>query len=249
MNYITVNRYASVPLYAQVKESILKALSEGVLKPGDRLPTEEELCARFSISRPVVRQAYSELIAEGIITRIKGKGSFIREKEIQSHFFQELSTFEDDMKRVNMVPSTKVIIKEVLKDAKKFQTLLNLEPSEEVLHIRFLYLGNDVPMILVDTYVPHNLFPGLFKKDLEARPLYHIFETDYNRYIAQARRTVDAILVSDEGAALLNIAKASAIHEVKTLATDAQDRILEYSRAGYPGERNSFDIMIYKNHP
>jgi len=248
MNYIQISRYSPSPLYAQLKESILKAVNTGLLQPGDKLPTEEELCERFAISRPVVRQAYSELISEGVITRVKGKGSFIREKEIQSHFFQELSTFEDDMKRVQMVPSTKVIAKEVLKD-KKFQDLLKLGPQDEVLHIRFLYMGNAVPMILVDTYVPQALFPDLLDKDLEKRPLYHIFESDYNRYIVMARRTVDAILISDQGAALLNIAKGSAIHEVKTIATDMEDRILEYSRAGYPGERNSFDIMIYKHQP
>lgn len=248
MNYISISRYHPAPLYAQLKESILKALGDGTLLPGDKLPTEDELCDRFTISRPVVRQAYSELISEGIITRIKGKGSFIREKEIQSHFFQELSTFEDDMKRVGMTPSTKIITKEVIKEA-KFQDLLHLDHQEEVVHIRFLYCGNTVPMVLVDTYLPHSLFPDLLNKDLDKRCLYHIFESDYNRYIVQARRTVDAIIVSDQGAGLLNIAKGSAIHEVKTIATDIDDRILEYSRAGYPGERNSFDIMIYKQHP
>jgi len=249
MNYIKISRYLPTPLYAQLKDSILKALQEGTLKPGDKLPTEEELCERFSISRPVIRQAYSELISDGIISRIKGKGSFIREKEIQSHFFQELSTFEDDMNRVGMIPSTRVITKEIIKTDTKFHTLLNLQVPQEVLHIRFLYCGNGLPMMIVDTYVPHHLFPNLLEKDLEKRPLYHIFEADYNRYISQARRTVDAIIVSDEGAHLLNIAKGSAIHEVKTIATDQDENILEYSRAGYPGDRNSFDIMIYKQQP
>jgi len=244
MNYITISRYQPAPLYAQLKQSILKALSDGILKPGDKLPTEEELCDRFAISRPVVRQAYSELISEGIITRVKGKGSFIREKEIQSHFFQELSTFEDEMKRVGMIPSTKVITKEIIKD-KKFQDLLHLEANDEVLHICFLYFGENIPMVICDTYVPVELFPDLINKDLEKRPLYHIFESDYNRYIVMARRTVDAIIVSDQGAGLLNVPKGSAIYEVKTIATDIDDRILEYSRAGYPGERNSFDIMVY----
>jgi GntR family transcriptional regulator len=248
MNYITISRYQPTPLYAQLKQSILNALSDGTLKPGDKLPTEEELCERFAISRPVVRQAYSELISEGIISRVKGKGSFIREKEIQSHFFQELSTFDDEMKRVGMTPSTKVISKEIIKD-KKFQDLLQLGPQDDVLHIRFLYLGNNIPMVISDTYVPCVYFPDLINKDLDKRPLYHIFESDYNRYIVMARRTFDAIIVSDQGAGLLKVAKGSAIYEVKTIATDMDDRILEYSRAGYPGERNSFDIMIYKHQP
>lgn len=248
MNTITIDRHKPEPLYAQLKASILSALRDKSLKPGDRLPTEDELVRQFSISRPVIRQAYSELIAEGVITRIKGKGTFVRKKEIQSHFFQELSTFEDDMRRVDMTPSTQVLTKEILNGPNKFQDLLGLSAQEEVLHIRFLYKGNGIPMILVDTYLPHRYFPNLLEKDLEKRPLYRIFEEDYNRYVIEARRSIDAILVSDGGAALLNLPKGSAIHEVKTIATDEEDRILEYSRAGYPGERSSFDIMITR-HP
>ena len=54
--------------------------------------------------------------------------------------------------------------------------------------------------------------------------------------------------MSDEDASILNVPKGSAIHEVKTMATDLDERILEYSCAKYPGDRNSFDIMIYKQH-
>jgi len=246
MNYITINRYLPTPLYAQLKESIVKALDEGLLVPGDKLPTEEELCEHFGVSRPVIRQAYSELISDGIITRIKGKGSFIREKEIQSHFFQELSTFEDDMRRVGLTPSTTLLLKELISGDTKFHTILDLPFQQEIIHLRFLYKGNGIPMALVDSYLPHDLYPKLLEKESESKALYHIIETNYNRYIAQARRSVNAVIVSDADALILNIAKGAAIHEVKTIATDLEDQILEYSCAEYPGDRNAFDIMIYK---
>lgn len=247
MNYIMIDRYLPTPLYAQLKSSILKALHEGLIAPGDRLPTEDELCERFGISRPVIRQAYSELISEGVIVRVKSKGSFIREKEIQSHFFQSLTSIEDELRRGGMVPQTQVITKDVILFDPKIYEMMKLDSSEKVFHVRLLYKGSDRPMALVDTYIPLRFFPGIENADFETRPLYQIFESDYNRYVIQARRTVAAIIVSDNSASLLNIAKGSAIHEVKTLATDIHDQILEYSRAVYPGDRNSFDIMIYKH--
>lgn len=246
MKYITINRYLPTPLYAQLKASILQALDQKILVAGDKLPTEEEICASFGVSRPVVRQAYSELISDGIITRVKGKGSFIRETEIQSHFFQDLSTFEDDMKRVNLMPSTIVLLKEIIDEPSRFHTIFNIETDQEIVHLRFLYKGNGVPMALVDSFLPHQLFPNILEKDFEKFALYQILEADYNHYIAQARRTVDAIVVSDHDAIILNVSKGSAIHEVKTIATDLDEKILEYSCAKYPGDRNSFDIMIYK---
>lgn len=247
MKYITINRYLPTPLYAQLKASILQALDQKLLVAGDKLPTEDEICTHFGVSRPVVRQAYSELITDGVITRIKGKGSFIKEKEVQSHFFQELSTFKDDMKRVNLIPSTLVLLKEIINEPSKFHTIFDIPNQQEIVHIRFLYKGNGIPMALVDSFLPHELFPNILKKDLEKIALYQILEAEYNHYIAQARRTVDAVVVSDEDANILNVLKGSAIHEVKTIATDLDEKILEYSCAKYPGDRNSFDIMIYKH--
>ncbi|MEG1301833.1 MAG: GntR family transcriptional regulator, partial [Erysipelotrichaceae bacterium] len=81
------------------------AIIQGILKPNDKLPTEEELCKTFSISRPVIRQAYSELINEGIITRYKGKGTFVKEREIKGAFFRELSNFQNEMIRLGLNPS------------------------------------------------------------------------------------------------------------------------------------------------
>ena len=249
MYYITINHKSSTPLYAQLKASITNAINTGILKSGDKVPTEEELCERFEISRPVIRQAYSELTSEGILNRVKGIGTFIREKEIQSHFFQTISTYEEDIKRVNLIPSVKILQKEIITSTEKFQTLLNIPLGVEIVHIRFLYLGNGIPFCLVDSYVPLALFPNLLDKPLENTPLYHLFESDYNKTIVQAIRTVDAILVSDKEASILKVTKGSAIHEVKTIATDQNETILEYSRACYPGERNAFDVIIYRQQP
>lgn len=249
MNYITINHSSPTPLYAQLKASIVNAINQGILSSGDKVPTEEELCERFGISRPVIRQAYSELSSEGILHRVKGIGTFIREKEIQSHFFQTISTYEEDIRRVGLSPEVKILQREIIDTAGPFQTLLNLPPEAEVIHIRFLYLGNKVPFCLVDSYVPHALFPFLLSKALESTPLYQLLESDYSRIIVQAIRTVDAIIASDKEAVTLNIPKGAAIHEVKTIATDQNETILEYSRACYPGERNAFDVIIYRQQP
>ena len=75
-----INRDSALPLYYQLKEHIKEAIVSGHFKPNDRLPTEEQLCKIFSVSRPVVRQAYEELIKEGYIDRIKGSGTFVEER-------------------------------------------------------------------------------------------------------------------------------------------------------------------------
>ncbi|HAO60563.1 MAG TPA: GntR family transcriptional regulator [Erysipelotrichaceae bacterium] len=246
MNYISINRFKSTPLYAQLKESIVAAIKQGILNPGDKLPTEEELCDYFGISRPVIRQAYAELINDGVVTRVKGRGTFIREKEVKSHFFHELSTFDDEMHRVGMTPETLVLKKGKKNYDKKIYEALNLTKDDEVYHLRLLHKGDGLPMCLVDTYLPLSFYPGIAEEDFEGMPLYTMLETKFNRYIALARRSVDAMIVKDEDAVLLHIAKGSAVHYVQTISTDQDDQVLELSFAIYPGDRNAFDIMIYK---
>ena len=70
MNYIHLNKFLSTPLYLQLKESIKNAILSGELKDKEKLPTEESICTVFNVSRPVVRQAYNELIKEGLINRV-----------------------------------------------------------------------------------------------------------------------------------------------------------------------------------
>ena len=126
MHYISINKFSSAPLYSQLKDSIKRAIADGILQPNDKIPTEEELCTAFNISRPVIRQAYSELISEGIIARYKGKGTFVKDKEIRSNFFSDLSNFNSEMIRAGLAPSTKILIKEKILFDKKVYELLKI---------------------------------------------------------------------------------------------------------------------------
>jgi DNA-binding GntR family transcriptional regulator len=78
MKYINLYKNSSTPLYAQIKDSLKLAIKNGLLKPNDKLPTEEEICSEFNISRPVVRQAYKELLDENYIIRYKSRGTFVK---------------------------------------------------------------------------------------------------------------------------------------------------------------------------
>lgn len=90
MDYITINKYSLVPLYSQLKESIKEAIQNGILKPGDKLPTEHEICNHFNLSRTVTRQAFYELMSEGYIVRYKSRGTFVTNKVKRMYFLRKL---------------------------------------------------------------------------------------------------------------------------------------------------------------
>jgi GntR family transcriptional regulator len=243
---LVINRTSPIPLYAQLKTCIVQAIEDRSLAPGDQLPTEDDLCQRLAISRPVIRQAYAELINDGLITRVKGRGTFVREQEMKSQFFQQLTTFEEEVRQAGKTPQVTVLLREELFDRAEVCAQMSLPEEVRIYHVRFLNLADQKIMSLVDTYLPLSLLPDLDLADFEHRSLYDILERDYNQYITHARRSVDARIVSAEEAALLKVPAGSAVHVVNTLAANPEGSVLEFSCGLYPGDRNSFDIMIYR---
>ena len=80
---LTIKRRSPIPLYFQVENIIQHQILEGILGPGDQLPTEQELCERYCVSRSVIRPALQNLVNQGLIERIPGKGTFVTEHKIQ----------------------------------------------------------------------------------------------------------------------------------------------------------------------
>ena len=78
LNGIQLDKTSAVPLYEQLRKALLEAITSGKLSAGTKLPTEEELCAQFGISRPVARQAYNMLIEDGFVERMRGRGTACR---------------------------------------------------------------------------------------------------------------------------------------------------------------------------
>ncbi|MFO7637444.1 MAG: GntR family transcriptional regulator [Clostridia bacterium] len=72
-----VDKFSDVPLYSQLKDELIKLIKEGTYEPGESIPSENELCVIYSMSRPTVRQAIGELANMGYLTKIKGKGTFV----------------------------------------------------------------------------------------------------------------------------------------------------------------------------
>jgi len=73
----SIDRQASLPIYRQLKEIIKEKIEDGKFRPGNRIPTEYELCEQFEISRAPVRQALLELVNEGVLYRQQGSGTFV----------------------------------------------------------------------------------------------------------------------------------------------------------------------------
>ena len=89
---IKINKFSPIPLYLQLKDSIIENIKNGIYQPGDKIPTEEEICNTCGISRSVIKQALSELVSEGYLMRYKSKGTYVKSNKNTGFFLLRWKT-------------------------------------------------------------------------------------------------------------------------------------------------------------
>jgi GntR family transcriptional regulator len=231
-----------VPLYYQLKEILLDYVQSD--EQNGALPTEVEICKRFDISRPTVRQAISELVANGYLERFKGKGTFIAKRKIRQDYLLMIESFHNEMHGKGLTHDTRVLEFIVMPANEHVSTTLRIPLGSEVIKLFRLRYVNTEPIVLVQTYLPHSLFPGMLTKDLKSNSLYHIVESEYGRSIKRSTRTIEAIKADEYLAGLLLITKGNPIQFIESVSYLAEDTPFEYTRAFYRGDRNRFTFEL-----
>lgn len=240
-----IDKDTPVPLYYQIKQLILAAINDGELKGGDALPTELEFCQKCDVSRPTVRQAYSELVSERYLYRLKGKGTFVAEQKIDGRFLNKLESFHDEMKQKGMTPSTKVLSLKQIPGEARICKKLQLADTEPLIYLERLRFADGEPVVYLETYLPYSKLSGLTDKDFETNALYSLIEEECHEKVVRVARELEAVIATPKEAELLNQKSDKAICFVKTIGYTKQDVPVEYSIARYRGDRNKFKIELY----
>lgn len=240
----TLNKDIPIPLYYQLKEILLTQIKK--VKPGTSLPTELELCEQFNISRPTVRQAINELVVEGYLTRMKGKGTFVTEPKIQQDFLIALKSFPQEMQEKGMIPTTKVLEIKTLSAADHVSEALKIPAGGEVIKLTRLRSANGTPIVVVTTFLPTEKLPNFFSHNWEDESLYKVLEQEYHYTIDRAFRTLEARVAEEYEAKLLEIKKGAPIQFIETITYLTTGIPIEYSLAKYRGDKNTFTFELKK---
>ncbi|WP_338818235.1 HTH-type transcriptional repressor NagR [Moorella thermoacetica] len=241
-----LNMDPRIPLYYQLMQLFRQQIEEGEYQPGDSFPSENELCERFGVSRPTVRQALNELVREGLLHRVKGKGTFVSAPKIQQDFMQKLVSFTEEMQQKGLKGTTRVLSLQLVPALKNVAAYLTLAIEEPVFQLDRLRFINDEPIVVVTTYLPQKYCPTLNQQDLNNQSLYKTLEDQYSIRISRARRILEVIAATEEYAKLLEIDVGAPIQLSRTIAWDQYNRPIEFSIARYRGDRSQFTIDLIR---
>jgi GntR family transcriptional regulator len=229
-------RDVPVPLYHQVKTALLREIEAGRWAPGDQLPTENALIARFHVSKITVRQALAELAQMGYIRREQGRGTFAQRPPLEEGP-RELTSFTGEMRGHGLVASSRVLQQGIVPAPLDVADALLLARDSPVFRLRRLRLAEREPMGLQTSFIPLHLAPGIDALEFENASLYEILATRYALHAATARETHRAVRVSREDAALLRVPAGSPALAAERLTRLNDGRPLEYVQSIMRGDR------------
>lgn len=224
------------PLYQQIKSLILQSLQGGEWKPGETIPSEMELAARFRVSQGTVRKAIDELAAENLVVRRQGKGTFVATHSEQHVQYRFLRLLPDSGDTRDEGPADRRIV-----DCKRQRApadiarALGLRTGDAVLQVRRVLAFQGVPTILEDLWLPATPFKGLTAERLDAYrgPMYALFEAEFGIRMVRADEKIRALAASPAAAELLGVAPGEPLLSVERTAFTYNDLPMELRRGLY----------------
>ena len=230
------------PLYSLVAGRAEGLIASGEWKEGDRLPAERQLCREFDVSRSTLRQALGELEERGLISRHQGRGTFVTRPRVQLPIVGVFS-IRDAMEAHGLAMTTRVLGVETIEAGRQLAADLGCLPGDEVVFIERLRLGDGEPMVLDTAHLPAALFPGLAEVDFERRSLYEVLETDYGRTVAEARETLEPVILTPHECDLLGVPPHTTALLTRRITTDADGEVMALGHVLLRGDRSRY---IYK---
>jgi GntR family transcriptional regulator len=237
------------PLYQQIKALILQSLQAGEWKPGETIPSEMDLAARYRVSQGTVRKAIDELALDNLVVRRQGKGTFVAthaERHVQYRFLKLVPDAVDEQgEAAREGPAQRNIIEcRRTRASAEVARALQLRSGEPVIFLRRVLAFGGVPTVLDEIWLPGGPFKGLHADQMSQYhgPMYELFESEFGVRMVRAEEKIKASPASDGREQLLKVEQGTPLLLVERVAYTYKDQPMELRRGYY-----RTDTHHYKN--
>jgi GntR family transcriptional regulator len=231
-----LDRNSAVPLYYQIHQQLFEQIQSGELKPGQPIPSEQEISSRMGVSRMTARQALKSLCDAGAAYSRRGVGTFVAAQK-QEKTASKLLSFTEEMKARDRRPTSQVLKFEKIAPESEVAVALHLTQGEKVLSLLRVRLADAVPMGVENSFLPVRLFPNLQENFDPKTSLYQSLADRYGVRMSAADEVVEAGLASAEHARILKIKKNAPVFFLTRVSYADNGQPVEYVRSTYRGDR------------
>jgi GntR family transcriptional regulator len=221
------------PLYQQIKALILGSLQAGEWKPGEAIPSENDLAARFKVSQGTVRKAIDELASENLLVRRQGKGTFVATHHEDRVHFRFLRLVPDNGEP--HYPKSKILDCKRLRAPAEIAKLLDLKAGDAVVQIERILFFSEEATVYEEIWLPGTTFKGLTTERLVdwRGPMYALFETEFATHMVRATERLRAVAADELSAKHLGIEINTPLLAVERVSFTYGERPVEVRKAVY----------------
>ena len=226
------------PRYREIEAALRARIAR--LRPGQRLPSDADLCAEFGVSRMTARHAMAQLADEGLVRRDPGRGTFVAEPPThrRANF---LMTFSHEMRRSGRVPSSYVVERRVRPALDGERVDLRLAHGAKVVALYRVRLADDEPVATELAVLTPRCAEAVMAADLETGSLHEVLIAA-GIVPSRGRATIGAMAADETDAALLEVAPGAPLLVERRLIYDQRGRPIERTESRYAAERYGLNV-------
>ncbi len=229
-----------LPHYRQIELVLRERLAS--IPPGKRLPSDEELCREFGVSRMTARNAMQRLADDGLVERIPGRGTFSVAAPAHRHA-DRLMAFSHEMARLGRVPASRLLDRDIRPSTPDQAASLGLRATEPVVMVRRLRLADGEPIALETAVLATRTAEVVLAADLEHGSLHEALSAA-GLHLRRGNATITAEAALPEDVRLLAVARGSPLLVERRVISDAARRPVEATESRYPGDRYALDVRF-----
>ncbi len=234
-------------LHKNVSDYIMQKINAGEWKKGDQIPREIDLCRQFSVSRSTVRAALMNLVNQGYLTRVKGKGTYISKPKMLEQTTIFIESFAQELLSRGLTVKTELLEFCLVPATPQLAQRMNIKPEEKLLKITRLRYADKAfdtgPVVLTTSYFPASFASFVQEYNLEKTAMFQVLkENGLERKVFE--KEISVKILSEKECRLLGESKDALAVCISSMAWDQHERELEYSESNYPVDKNKFIFRI-----
>ena len=202
-------------LYYQLREKLAKKIANHEWKPGEKIPSEAELCDIYQVSRITVRKAIEDLARSGHLIKHQGKGTFVTNVSME-HRLSKFYSFSEELTRSGMTERAQVLSFDVIAATEEVSEKLSMKNNEQVYMVKRLRMADEMPYTVEISYIPYALCPGLTAENITEKGLYNSMRS-LNVFPERIIEKIRAAVVNKSDAGLMKIKPNSAAIKLERL--------------------------------
>ncbi len=235
-----INKYSDIPLYCQLKNIIIAKIEDGIYLPDSKIPSEQEFCELYNISRPTVRQAITELTNNGYLYKEKGKGTFVSRPKT-SIDVKTYTGFTDSILDNELTDNREILCIETVqgKECRKILEIFKVGSGQNIEFAKVIFrTKHDDDVFSFNTsFIPLNLFPDIIEDINSKKASYDILRGKYPLIPVKSTSSLEVVFTDPKEAQYLMVQPGHPLLKITNTITSKSGQVVEHVISKYRSDK------------